>query len=64
MEDSDDEIRPVANRELPVSETRDSVGATAVVAAQIKIHRVLALNTARDESDAGDASKTRHGGRA
>jgi len=49
MENSDDEIRPVANRELPVSETRDSAGAAAVVAAQIEIDRALALNTARDE---------------
>jgi len=50
MENSDDEIRPVANRELPVSDTRDSVGAAAVVAAQIEIDRALALNTARDEN--------------
>ncbi|OSX79796.1 hypothetical protein BU14_0071s0050 [Porphyra umbilicalis] len=49
MADSDDEIRPVASRELPASEPQNAAGVTSVVAAQIEIDRALALSTAMDE---------------
>ena len=46
MADSDDEIRPVASRELPASEPQNAAGVTSVVA---EIDRALALSTAMDE---------------
>ena len=50
MADSNDEIRPVASRELLPGETQNAAGVTSVMAAQVQVDRGAALNTVRDEN--------------
>jgi len=63
MADTNDEIRPVASRELPAGDTQNAAGVSSLVAAQVEIDRAVALNTAKDE-DVEDSSNTQHEGHA